>query len=413
MTNPGDPLDEVTAASLAASQMDEHRAPEVRPPSEVRTLLSVAALEVDRLNGTLLWGDIERRQPEDRLGFLRSSPRHQTFGVFQAGLTACRRLSQRRPDEAVGMAQLLLLLVERIDLMVTDPQPLRNDLRAEAALALVQAKRAAADFQGAESALGMAEGFLAAGTQDRIDRALFCLQEGSLLADLGHFEEAIAALDTAAALFRRAGDRNRLGKVRLHQALILRHVDPARALTLAEEGLTLLDLEKESRAEASAHYTMAYCQAELGEADEADSILATYQYLIAQQEESVRTSFEWLKARIRFRQSRRAEGEQILRTVHEWYLERSFRFEAVLTAIDLAEMLVEDDRMGEAVYWIAEILPILDAWGLHRDSLAVVILLREGLEAKALESGAFQVIADQIRRTWHRNGRAGLPAGRL
>lgn len=62
---------------------------------------------------------------------------------------------------------------------------------------------------------------------------------------------------------------------------------------------------------------MAYCQAELGETAEAESILSTYRYLIARQEPAIQRSFEWLEARIRTHQVRRAEAEQILRGVQD------------------------------------------------------------------------------------------------
>jgi tetratricopeptide (TPR) repeat protein len=391
-------------------QWAEWSPPEILEPlAEIGTLLSAATLDLDLVNGELLWRDIERRKPKERIAFLRSSPGHQTYGTFRAGLAACRKLSQQRPSEAVEVAQLLFTLAELIILPLLDPQPLRNDLRADAALALSQAQRSGGDFRAAESALDMAEAFLALGTKDEVDRAMFYVQKGGLLADLGLFEEALATLDNAAALFRFAEDRNNVGKVLLHQAVIVRHMDPQRAFLLAEDGLTMIDMEREVRAELSAHWTMAYCQAEMGDTDEAESILSTYRYLIDQQGEYVRVIFDLLTSRVRFRQDRRAEAEHILRGVHEWYLEKGFRFEAVLSAIDLAELMVEDDRMGEALYLVSEILPVLRVWGLHRDSLAVVALLKEKLETAAIEEGIFRTLADQIRRTWHRNGRAGLP----
>ncbi len=382
----------------------------LEPFAEIGTVLSTAMLDLDLINGELLWRDIERRRPKERHAFLRSSPGHRTYGVFRAGLAACRKLSQKRPADAVEVAQFLSMLAELVALPLRDPQALRSDLRADAALVLSQAHRAGGDFQAAGSALDIAEAFLALGTGDEVDRAMFYVQRGGLLADLGRFEESLVTLDNAAGLFRFAEDRNNVGKVLLHQAVIVRHLDPKRAFLLAEDGLTMIDIERETRAELSAHWTMAYCQAEMGETAEAESILSTYRYLIGQQDEYVRVIFDLLTSRVRYRQNRRAEAEHILRGVHEWYLDRGFRFEAVLSAIDLAELMVEDDRMGEALYLVSEILPVLRAWGLHRDSLAVVALLQKKLETAAIEKGIFRTLGDQIRRTWHRNGRAGLPS---
>ncbi len=210
-------------------------------------------------------------------------------------------------------------------------------------------------------------------------------------------------------MFHFAGDRNSEGKVQLQQAAILRITEPARAYELAEDGLTKIAKDSETLAEVSAHYTMAYCLADMGGADEADSIIATYTYLIARQAPAVQMSFEWLQARIRFHQGRRAEAEQVLRAVQGWYLENGFRFEAVLTSIDLAELMYQDDRKGEALYLVSEVLPILQSWGLHRDCLAVVARLGEALEEAAVEEETFRTATDALHRAWHRNGAAPLP----
>jgi tetratricopeptide (TPR) repeat protein len=380
------------------------------PLAEIGATLRAASKEMGLASGELLWLEVERRKAKERLAFLRGSPKHHTFGLFEAGLAACRRLVQSRPDEAVEVAQLLGCLAEMICPSVKGQQALRFDWRAAAAMVLARARRAAGDFRGAESALDVAAAFLEMGSRDEVDQAFYHLERGRLLADLGHFEEAVNILDRAAALFRFAGDRNSEGKVQLQQAAIFRITEPARAYELAEDGLTKISKDdSETLAEVSAHYTMAYCLAEMGGADEADSIIATYTYLIERQAAAAQMSFEWLQARIRFQQGRRAEAEQVLREVQGWYLEHNFRFEAVLTSIDLTEMMYQDDRTGEALYLVSAVLPILQSWGLHRDCLAVVARLGEALEEAAVEEETFRTATDALHRAWHRNGAAPLP----
>lgn len=88
----------------------------LEPFAEIGTVLSAAMLDLDLINGELLWRDIERRRPKERHAFLRSSPGHRTYGAFRAGLAACRKLSQKRPAEAVEVAQLLSMLAELVAL---------------------------------------------------------------------------------------------------------------------------------------------------------------------------------------------------------------------------------------------------------------------------------------------------------
>ncbi|HEX4498612.1 MAG TPA: hypothetical protein VIE43_23240 [Thermoanaerobaculia bacterium] len=379
-------------------------------------------IDLDLAQGELLWRDVARLPMHRRLAFVRGSRAHRTFGVFKAGLAERRHLSQQRPDQGVALAEVLTNLAEIIDAPTSVSQELRFDWRAEASIGLAQALRIAGDFRAANAALDRAEAFLSHGTQDEVDRGLLIVERGIIQGELGEFERCIETLDHAASAFRVVGDSNNSGKVLLHQAVILRHVDPVRALALAEEGLVRID-KTEVRALLSAHWTMAYCHAELSvigaqperkkenQVDhlaEAESILKTYQYLIDEQDEFVRVIFDLLTARIRYRQYRLAEAEQTLREVQGWYLERGFRYEAVFATLDLIELLVDDDRAGEALYLANEILPVMRAWGLHRDTLAVVGLIQENLEKKALTERAFLKLVDRIRRTWYKNGEAGL-----
>jgi tetratricopeptide (TPR) repeat protein len=375
---------------------------------EIGAFLSSTNRDLDLVEGELLWQAVIERAPKrQRLELLRR-PALQTFGVFKAGLAACQKLARTSPNEAVELAEDLVMVVDYVESNRAIPTDLRFDWRADAALTLTRVKRTVGDFRGARAALDKAEAFLALGTQDEVDRAAYFVERGSLQAELGDFEESIETLDRAASLFRFAGDRNSAGKVLLAQAVILRSLDPQKALLLAEEGLTQIDHETETRAELSAHWTMAYCQAELGDAAEAESILATYQYLIEQQDDYVQVIFNLLEARIRYRQANRAVAEQILRGVTDWFLDKGFRLDAVLSTVDLVELLVDDDRIGEALYLVDQVLPVLHAWGLHRDTLAVVSLIREKLETAAIEEGMIGTLAVQLRRTWHKNGRAGL-----
>jgi tetratricopeptide (TPR) repeat protein len=292
-----------------------------------------------------------------------------------------------------------------VDPAVKPDHPLRFDWRGEALLALAHAKRTAGDFEGARSALNLAEDSLQQGTEDETDRAMLQVQRARLSTDLGEFEKAVGQLNSAAFLFLRASNRSALGKVLLHEAVILRQLEPAQALELAEEGSLLIDRGSEPRAELSSLYTRAYCHNELGNPDEAERLLESSRFLLARFEDAAtRTSLEWLAARIRARQGRTAEAERRLREVRDRYLQSDFRLEAVLSTVELIELVASQDRTGEALDLAREILPVLRSWGLHRDVIALMILLAEHLQERTAEAGLYKEVAERLRRSWHLNG---------
>lgn len=372
------------------------------PVMEIRAATSAPQADAA---GRLAWSEIEGMPAAERLDTVKADPRFHRFTVFQAVLEASRREAQREPRAAMEMAHLALALAELVDPEILPGHPLRFDWRGEALLALAHAKRTAGDFPGARSALDLAEDSLLQGTEDQTELAMLHVQRARLSTDLGDFEKAVGQLDEATALFRRAGNRIALGKVLLHQAVILRQIEPARAITLAEEGSLLIDRGSEPRAELSSIYTRAYSHNELGNSDEAERLLESSRFLLARfGDPATRTSLEWLAARIRARQGRTAEAERRLREVRDRYLAADFRLEAVLSTVELIELVASQGRTGEALDLAREVLPVLQSWRLHRDVIALVTLLAEHLQRKTAEAGLYKEVADRLRRSWHLNG---------
>jgi tetratricopeptide (TPR) repeat protein len=373
---------------------------------EMSVLTSQIMRTIGDAMGRLLWADIERIPPSKRLAFIKRETKYHTFGVFQAALRGARTSANRHPQDAVEIANLAVALAELADPEVGLADELRFDWRANALLALSYAQKMAGEFRTAESSLDLADIYLTCGTQDPIERAMLIVGQGGLYSDLGRFEEAVEILDRAFALFRRVEDPTGAGKVRLQQGAVLQYIDPARGLELVEEGLAMIDLEVEPRVEWAGRHTQAYCYNELGEPEEAEGILQTYRYLSDRFPDfEVQSTRNWLCARVCARLGRTNEAEHRFREVQASYLEQSFRQEAVLASIDLAELLVNEQRIGEALYIARELFPILKAWGLHRDTLALMTIVTEALERGAVE-GVFREVTVQLRRRWYLNDAA-------
>lgn len=394
----------VRNAAFAAEGVEEHYGELLGGLGKMSLVTTQLLKSLDGPMGRLLWPPLERASSDRRLAIAKGDPRYHAYGVFQAALRAVRKRSKQDPREAVELAHLALALAELADPEVGPADELRFDWRAYALVCLAGAQKAAGDFRAAQSALDLADSYLSWGTQDPVDRAMFFIGKGGLFHDLGRFEDSVEILDRAFTLFRRVGDHNGAGKVRLQQAAVLQLIDPERGLAIVEEGLAMIDLKAEPRAEWAGRHTQAHCYNELGEPEEAGSILQTYRYLSNQFPDfEVQGSREWLCAKVCIRLGRLAEAEQRLRRVQADYLERGFRQEAVLTSVDLVELLASERRTGEALSIAQELFPILQAWGLHRDTLALVSLVTEALEKETLEVGVFREVALQLRRKWYLN----------
>jgi tetratricopeptide (TPR) repeat protein len=372
---------------------------------EARLITSELIHTFDDAMGPLLWAKVEQAPPAQRLRVVKRERRYHTYSVFQAALQAVRKRAARDPQAAVELAHVALALAELADPEVSLAAELRFDWRANALVSLAHAQKTAGDFRAAQSVLDLADTYLSCGTQDPVDRAMFFVGKAGLFYDLGRFEEAVEILDRAASLFRRVEDRNGAGKALIQQAAVLQYINPARGLDVVEEGLAMIDLDAEPRAEWAGRHAQAYCCNELEEPEEAEGILETYRYLSNRFPDfEVQGSREWLHARVCARLDRTAEAEHRFREVRSGYLERGFRQEAVLTSVDLAELVAHQGRTGEALHIAQELFPILQAWGLHRDTLTLMAFLAENLQRDAVKADLFfREVTEQLRRTWHQN----------
>lgn len=165
-----------------------------------------AASQVDEVVGEALWGELERMPRRRREEFLRRSEDHKTLGVFNAGVRAARRRLQNDRLRGLELAEVLVTLAEYLGLDKPGLQEVRSDRRAEAAVVLSQARRVTGNFAGAKAALETAEAFLEQGTGGLWERAMWLVQQASLLSEVGEFEQAVQVLDGAAPLFRRLGE---------------------------------------------------------------------------------------------------------------------------------------------------------------------------------------------------------------
>jgi tetratricopeptide (TPR) repeat protein len=356
----------------------------------------------EKLRAIGLWSELKGLRQEVRLAKLRSEARFQTWGLYERLLEACREAGFRDPAAAVDVAHLALAVVESLDPAEYGAGRVA-DFRATALGALGNAKRLAADFEGAETAFGEARSALEGGTGDLLEQARLLSLEASLRKDLGEFERAVQLLDDAILLYKGLNDTHLWGRSRLQQADAIGYTDAERGLELAQEGLALIDPQREPLLELCGRHTLAMCLVATGRPREALAMVEISRPLYAQfGTTTIRLRLHWLEGGIARSLGDLAEAEATFARLWREMRERELFQEAALVALELAEVQVARGKAAEARRLVREVHPLLKQWGLHAEGLAVWLLLRQALARETFRTEAFARTAEYLRRAWHR-----------
>jgi tetratricopeptide (TPR) repeat protein len=359
-----------------------------------------AELARERLRGIGLWHTLEKQNQERRLEMIRSDPRMQTWGLYDRLLEKCREMGFRSPGYAAEIARLALAVVDTLE-------PSRYgaarivDFRAGALGALGNSLRLASDFAAAESAFQAAREELARGTGDPQEEAALISLEASLLKDLGEFERAVAILEKARAIYQTLDEPHMEGRTVLQQADAIGYARPEAAVTLAQEGLALIDPLREPRLEWCGRHTLALFLNDAGKPREALALLETSRPLYAQFKDPwTRIRLHWLEGKIARSLGDLAEAEETFKRL--WYdlQDPAYAHELTLLSIDLAEVYVEEGKHEEALELVEEFGPLLEDWGMHAEGRALWLLMQKAVQERRTEATLFRRMAEYLSRAW-------------
>jgi len=369
---------------------------------ELAMVLAENDVAVERRNAEEEWESLRTLRPERRLFLLRNDPGLQTWGLFEKILEEAKRIVRNDPLQSVDLAHLALSLTELLDGDAYGIERIK-DFQAGAQINLANAKRIASDFRGARQALQAAAELLKEGTGDPMERINWLFIDASIKTDLGDFEEAEKVLRKAKKLARRLNDRHLQGRIAIKHSNFLGFLDPGESLRLAEEGLALIDKDREPALELTGRHLTAFWANELGQPEEAEAILSTYAYLYRRFNDVFwRGRVLNLRANIARTEDDLLRAEGLFRDLVDLYQEHGFEFDLALAALDLAEVLTILGRCQEAEEILSAVYPILETWNIHVDVLRAWLLLRENVQMGHAAGEAFRELAMTLRRKWHR-----------
>lgn len=361
-------------------------------------------LAIEKLRGWAQWATLEPVAPEARFALVESDRSCHTYGFFERLLEASRWYIRTDPAEAVDVVRLAIFVAERLD-AATYGQDRIADLRASGWAVLGNARRLASDFEGSRQAFNEAWRILEEeGTNAPKERAHILGLESGYMQDMGEFETAEAALEEALDIYRNLGDTHMQGRTLLKMGDCIGQVHPGRGIARIREALALIDVTKEPRLDLCAQHDLAWFLNDNGQPEEALAVLDRARPVYKQfPDKWTQLRLHWLEGRISAKLGDLSEAESIFGHLWEEFRVRNLHHELVLVSIDLAEVLVRKGEPNRAAELVAQCLPILQAWGLHRYALAAWVVFLNALEQGRLE-GIFGRVREYYRRCWVRPG---------
>lgn len=339
-------------------------------------------------------------QPEERrIERLLGDEDFHTWGLAQLLLLESREQVHRDARHALLLAELAVLVADHLPEEPYHPDWL-GDLKARAWAALGNARRVAGELTSADLAFQRAQTFLAgsAATGRPRVRAEVLDLLASLRREQGRFEESLAALNEAEALYRKEGDRHRVGRVMLNRGKTLEEQGRLEEVVeLLECAPSLLDPENEADLIAYARHNLVCCLVQMGRFEEArksfQGLPEGYPW-----PEPHQVRLRWLEGQIAAGLHEWEHAETLFREVRAWFEAHELGFDAALVSLDLGALYAELGRDEDLERLSSEILPLFGGMGLGREASAALLLFRQAWERRSLNAELLQKLRKVVER---------------
>ncbi len=339
---------------------------------------------------------------DEQLGLVLEDSRFQTWAVCQILLRKSLEAAFEEPAQAVNLAELGVVVAQRLG-PAYDPSWVL-DLQARSEACLGNARRVLGELRSAETAFRRAEACMAASSTGNLQvRAEVLDLKASLRRDQKRLDEALDLLEEASSLSVETGDGHALGTALLKKAKILEETgDLESAVELLRKVVDKIDPSRSERLSVYALHNLVWTLTTAGRHEEAMEMLPRVQELfrgIARPIDFIR--LRWAEGRIASGLGRRDEAEVTFLAVRQEFLRHGMGYDATLVSLDLAILCAQDHRTAELKRLAAEIGPIFESRDVHREALAALVLFREACQEERLTPQ----LADQIARTLQRERR--------
>ena len=348
----------------------------------------------DRTEAERLWKLLAPYGP-DRRRWMARVDEFCTWAVIERLCIESLKEAPRDPTAARSLAELAVEVSRRLP-----PMPgFSNRLEGYAQAHLGNACRVGNDFGEADSAFANVASLwveLAPVESCPLDVTLIPDLQASLRRDQRLFPQALALLERAFSL---AVDNATRGRVLLKKADVHEHQgDPEGAVATLRIARPWVELNHDPRLGCVARFNLAVNLLHLGNTLDAAPLIAEVRaFAIEQRNELDLIRVLWLSGRLAAAQGHRAEAMVSIDDAACRFAEQGLEYDVALAVLDLAGLLLEEGRPGEAARRVAEVRPAFHVRNIHREELASLVLFLQAVEADVATAALARAAAEAWR----------------
>lgn len=296
--------------------------------------------------------------------------RYHGWPLVEALLQFSFQARYRDPQEMRWLAFEARVAAESIAPESYDPEFI-SDLKARAWAELANAHRVNDELEQAESALAEAQRLRNQGTGDLFLLARVADVEASLRRGQRRITEACTLLDELHHLYLELGESHLAGRSLISRGICERTGGaPRDAVRSLQEGLALLDSERDPQLASVANQALLDAMVDCGEFRRAAELLL---------ESGLRQAFasdplnllrlRWVEGKILAGLGKLSRAEEVFAAVRDEFRERGLEYDAALAGLDLAAVWLQQGLVPEVLSLSRSMLDTFRDLGIHREAV--------------------------------------------
>jgi hypothetical protein len=324
----------------------------------------------------------------------------QGLALFEALLTRSWALRHEDPGQMIQYAWMATKVARNLSVRRYGAQKVA-DFECLAWAELGNADRVADKLDLAERAFAQAVRLYELGTGDKLLGIHLVDLQASLAADRRQFNLACQALSLVHEFHRNHGDAHFSGRALISKGLYTGYAgEPEEAIRLLQEGLALLEENREPGLEFAAVHNQLMFLIDCGRFLEARKLLFRNRARLDQaggRLNEIRVT--WVEGRIAAGLCDLAGAEKALAEVRDGFDAAGRGYDAALATLDLVAVLLAQGRAEEAESQVRKAARAFAALRIEREALGAILMLRKAFEMKMATVALVEDVTSFLRRS--------------
>ena len=341
-----------------------------------KVVAAESRLAGERAAGRRLYEELLQCPAERRHLLLANCRRFRSRMLCERLVEASYEACFEDPRRAVEVARLAVEVVGYLEEEGCGGAEILAGLRVRAWAHLGNAYRTNFDLENSEASFATAESLLNEGPISLVEKAKVLSLMASWRKVQRRFAEALQIFDRVAAIYKRLGQWELLGRTLLQKALVCGEAgDGEGEMKLLRRALDLIDPQSDPRVFLAARHNLINALYESGRVREAFALLYHTRPLYLKTGDRMSLlRLRWLEGLVAFGLQRIDQAEAAFREVREAFLELGLDYEAALASLDLAGVYVVQGRSADVSRVAEETLRTFQSYNTNREAIAALLV---------------------------------------